>query len=176
MEQNRGMPTANRPDAELLRITIARESADIADARALFEEYARGVGVDLCFQGFARELAGLPGDYAAPRGRLYLARSANPSAGEPGGCIALRPLDVHSGEIKRLYVRPAYRGCGLGRRLAEQAIEAAREAGYRRVVLDTLAHMQEAIRLYRSLGFDEIPAYYDNPIPGALYFERRLAP
>jgi ribosomal protein S18 acetylase RimI-like enzyme len=158
--QNRGMEPV---------ITVAAGPQDIADARMLFEEYARWLGVDLCFQGFEQELKLLPGDYAGPRGRLFLAR--DPESGEAAGCIALRPFAGDTGEVKRLYVRPAYRGTGLGAALAARVIGAAREAGYRRLVLDTLAHMQSAIGLYRRLGFTEIPAYYDNPIPGALYFE-----
>lgn len=145
---------------------------DISDARMLFEEYAQWLGVDLCFQGFGAELAGLPGDYAAPKGRLFIAR--DPGTGDAAGCVALRPFEGETGEMKRLYVRPAFRGTGLGATLATLVIDAAREAGYRRLVLDTLAHMQPAIGLYRRLGFNEIPAYYDNPIPGALYFELRI--
>jgi len=150
-------------------ITLAAGPRDIADARVLFEEYAHWLGVDLCFQGFPQELAQLPGDYAGPRGRLFIAR--DPENGEAAGCIALRPFEGDTGEVKRLYVRPAWRGAGLGAELAGLVIKEAREAGYRRLVLDTLGHMQSAIRLYRKLGFTEIPAYYHNPIPGALYFE-----
>ncbi len=150
-------------------ITSAAGPRDTADARMLFEEYAQWLGVDLCFQGFQQELEHLPGDYAGPRGRLFIAR--DPANGEAAGCIALRPFEGDTGEVKRLYVRPAYRDTGLGAKLASLVIAAAREAGYRRLVLDTLDHMQSAIRLYGKLGFREIPAYYDNPIPGALYFE-----
>jgi ribosomal protein S18 acetylase RimI-like enzyme len=150
-------------------ITTAAGPQDIADARMLFEEYAQWLGVDLCFQGFQQELEHLPGDYAGPNGRLFIARV--PDTGEAAGCIALRPFEGDTGEVKRLYVRPAYRGTGLGATLAARVIGAAREAGYRRIVLDTLGDMHSAIGLYRKLGFTEIPAYYDNPIPGALYFE-----
>lgn len=153
-------------------ITIAAGSQDIADARALFEEYANGLGVDLCFQGFTEELARLPGDYACPQGRLFIAR--DPATGKPAGCAALRPFEGDTGEVKRLYVRSAFRGTGLGRALATRVLDAAREAGYRRLVLDTLGQMHSAIGLYRRLGFTEIPPYYDNPIPGALYFELRF--
>jgi GNAT superfamily N-acetyltransferase len=153
-------------------IAIATDARDIADARMLFEEYAHWLGEDLCFQGFAQELAGLPGDYAGPRGRLYLARDT--ATGEPAGCIALRPLEGDTGEVKRLYVRPAWRGTGLGAELAALVIAAAREAGYGRLVLDTLDRMESAVRLYRRLGFAEIPAYYASPLKGALYFELRI--
>ena len=157
-------------------IEAARTPEDMAAARELFVEYADWLGEDLCFQGFSRELAELPGDYCPPCGRLFLARTVHPARGEPAGCIALRPFDAHAAEVKRLYVRPAHRGSGLGSRLARLAIVAAREAGYRRLVLDTLARMEEAVRLYRGLGFGEIVAYYDNPLAGALYFELELAP
>jgi carbonic anhydrase len=153
-------------------IHTAAGPRDIADARMLFKEYAQWLGVDLCFQGFADELAQLPGDYAAPKGRLFIARDA--ATGEAAGCVALRPLEGETCEMKRLYVRPAFRGTGLGATLAALVIGSAREAGYRRLVLDTLGHMQSAIGLYRKLGFTEIPPYYNNPIPGALYFELRF--
>lgn len=151
-------------------IDFAREPRDIAAVRALFLEYAHWLGEDLCFQGFERELAELPGDYAAPLGRLFLAGTGTVAGGEAAGCVALRPFDADTGEVKRLYVRPAYRGTGLGTRLATLAIESAREAGYSRLVLDTLDRMRDAVRLYRGLGFREIAPYYDNPLPGALYF------
>ena len=157
-------------------IRIAACPADIAAVRNLFQEYARWLGEDLCFQGFEQELASLPGNYAAPHGRLFLASVAAARRGEPAGCIALRRFDARSGEVKRLYVRPGQRGCGLGARLARLAIEAAREAGYERLVLDTLYRMDDAVSLYRSLGFREIAAYYDNPIQGALYFGLDLPP
>ncbi len=153
-------------------IQAAAGPKDVADARTLFEEYAHWLGVDLCFQGFAAELANLPGDYAAPQGRLFIAR--DPSTGTAAGCVALRPLEGGTCEMKRLYVRPPFRGTGLGARLAALVIDSARQSGYRRLVLDTLGHMQPAIGLYRRLGFTEIAAYYDNPIPGALYFELRI--
>jgi len=172
--QNPGMVCAVTANPEPHSIRIAREPPEIAAVRELFLEYAGWLGEDLCFQGFSGELAGLPGDYAPSRGRLFLAVTAGAGANEPAGCIALRPFDADTGEVKRLYVRPACRGCGLGLRLAALAIEAARESGYRRLVLDTLARMDDAVRLYRRLGFAEIPAYYHNPIPGALYFGLQL--
>lgn len=151
-------------------IRAARNPADIAAVRELFLEYADWLGEDLCFQGFAGELSGMPGAYAGERGALFIAGAATGAA----GCIALRPFDAGTGEIKRLYVRPAYRGTGLGERLAVRAVETAQTTGYRRLVLDTMERMDAAVRLYRKLGFREIPAYYHNPIPGALYFERLM--
>ena len=150
-----------------------REAAgrlDLARVRELFVEYAAWLNVDLCFQGFDAELAGLPGSYARPDGRLLLAMRD----GQAAGCIALRRFDARSGEVKRLWVRPAFRDAGLGRTLATQVIAAARDTGYRRLVLDTLAPMASAIRLYRSFGFSEIPAYYHNPLPGAVYMGLEL--
>lgn len=152
-------------------IVAATGPQDISAVRALFVEYADWLGEDLCFQGFERELESLPGDYVAPRGRLFLARAHSAGRDAPAGCVALRPFDADSGEIKRLYVRGAYRGAGLGNRLALKVLESAREAGYRRLLLDTLERMDTAVRLYRGIGFREIPAYYHNPIPGAVYFE-----
>lgn len=137
--------------------------------RSLFEEYADSLGVDLGFQDFERELAELPGDYAPPRGRLLLAL-----APEPAGCVALRPFEPGVCEMKRLYVRPAYRGTGLGKLLAERIIEAGRKAGYERMRLDTLPTMGAARALYRSFGFAEIAAYRPNPIHGTTYFELAL--
>jgi len=139
--------------------------------RALFQEYADGLGVDLCFQGFAQELAGLPGDYAPPSGGLWLAEVADDIA----GCVALRRIDDERAEMKRLYVRPAFRGRGLGRALAQHVLEEAARIGYQRVCLDTLPSMGDAIALYRRLGFTEIPPYRVNPVPGALFLGRELA-
>jgi GNAT superfamily N-acetyltransferase len=140
------------------------------DVRRLFRDYAEWIGVDLGFQDFEQELATLPGKYAPPDGRLLLlVRGA-----EAVGCIALRRFDKTSGEEKRLYVRPAERGRGLGKALAGAIVEAARTIGYRRLMLDTLEPMVEARELYRSFGFTEIPAYYSNPLPGAIYMELKL--
>lgn len=145
---------------------------DLAAVRSLFQEYADGLGVDLCFQGFADELATLPGRYARPAGGVWLAVAGEQLA----GCVALRPFGDGAGEIKRLYVRPAFRGTGLGRTLAERVLTEAAAAGYRRVVLDTLPTMTAAASLYRSLGFVEVtPGCQSCGGPdGILYFARDL--
>jgi putative acetyltransferase len=145
--------------------------ADMDSVRAIFREYAQGLGVDLCFQDFETELATLPGEYAEPRGALLLAAVD----GQLAGCCALRPMDAtdypNAAEMKRLYVRPAFRGLGLGRQLAEAVLDAARQGGYSCVLLDTLDDMEAARALYEDLGFEEIPPYYHNPIPGAHYLK-----
>ncbi len=148
-------------------LQVQRPGADLEEVRALMGEYWTSFGFTPCFQGFDRELAALPGDYGPPRGALLLA---------PGiGCVALRPLDARTAEIKRLYVRPAARGRGLGRALAAAAIARARELGYARVVLDTIAdRMNEAVALYRSLGFVDTAPYSQTPTPGALCLELPL--
>ena len=143
---------------------------DLEIVRTLFREYATSLGFDLCFQGFDDELATLPGKYAVPTGGLFLARRLDAAA----GCVAFRPLKDGDCEMKRLYVRPAARGEKLGSRLAAHVCEAARAAGYRRICLDTIDSMREAITLYESLGFHEIAPYVFNPIAGAKYFAREL--
>ncbi|WP_239027157.1 GNAT family N-acetyltransferase [Ramlibacter algicola] len=147
---------------------------DIQAARQIIQEYADGLGVDLDFQDIDAELDGLPGEYAEPRGALVLARVE----GQVAGCVALRPLDTsdyaNAAEMKRLYVRPAYRGLGLGRQLAEAALDAARRAGYACVLLDTLDDMESARALYEDLGFEPIDPYYHNPIAGAHYLKVAL--
>ncbi len=150
-------------------IVSADSSERVAAAAQLFVEYAASLGVDLSFQDFDRELAGLPGAYAPPRGCLLLAVH-----GEPIGCVAVRPIDPNTCEMKRLYVRPVARGSGAGRRLAEAAIAFARDAGYAAIRLDTLPSMRSAQGLYRTLGFVEIPPYRFNPVEGTSYFELRL--
>lgn len=152
-------------------IELRRPAGDdeLAQAATVFRDYADSLGIDLCFQGFDAELAGLPGEYAAPTGELLLAWVD----GRLAGCGALRPLaDVdyaNACEMKRLYVRPGYRRLGLGRMLAEALLDAARRAGYSAMLLDTLDEMESARELYASLGFVEVPPYYFNPIPGAHY-------
>jgi ribosomal protein S18 acetylase RimI-like enzyme len=142
----------------------------LEDIRALFREYAASLGVDLCFQRFEEELSGLPGRYAKPGGRLYLALAG----GSPAGCVALRRLDGGRCEMKRLYVRPAFRALGLGRALAGRVIEDARALGHREMLLDTLKEMDGAQALYEKLGFADIPPYYENPLPGARYMRLAL--
>lgn len=151
-------------------IAEALGRADVAACRELIAEYQRSLGVSLDFQGFAAELASLPGDYARPAGRLLLARIA----AQPAGCVALRPLGPGEAEMKRLYVRPSHRGMGLGRTLAECVIDEARAIGYARVKLDTLPMMAAAQDLYRELGFTEVAPYRDNPIAGARFLALEL--
>jgi ribosomal protein S18 acetylase RimI-like enzyme len=152
-------------------IRDAETAAEIEQARQLFIEYAQSLGFSLCFQGFDQELAGLPGKYARSDGRLLLAEVD----GQTAGCVGLRPLKSEICEMKRLFVRPAFRGRRLGRLLAERVITEAREIGYTRMRLDTIAStMADALRLYRQLGFVEIPPYCANPIPDALYMELAL--
>jgi putative acetyltransferase len=156
----------------LLSVTLAKSPGDIEQARELFLEYADSLGFSLCFQGFDREVASLPGDYAPPNGRLLLAVDGERIA----GCVALRKLDEGVCEMKRHYVRPAYRGTGAGRVLARRIVEEAWQIGYTHMRLGTLPVMQAAIALYRSLGFVEIRPYRHNPIECALYMELELRP
>jgi ribosomal protein S18 acetylase RimI-like enzyme len=160
------MPGAQRE----ITVTEARFPEERAVVDELLREYAASLGFDLCFQGFERELATLPGDYAPSAGRLLLVRVN----GAPAGCVALRELEAGVCEMKRLYVRPAWRGLGLGRRLVEALLGHAHRIGYTTMRLDTVPAMVEAIGLYMALGFRDIPPYRPNPIPGARCLELDL--
>jgi len=139
--------------------------------KGLFREYANWLSVDLSFQRFEEELAGLPEpSYVAPEGALFLALVD----GQPAGCVGVRHFEASTCEMKRLFVRDAFKGHGVGRALAKKAVEKARVLGYKRMLLDTLAHMRPAIELYTSLGFQPIAAYYDNPISDAVYLSMML--
>ena len=152
-------------------IRSASTDADFAQARALFEEYAAGLAIDLCFQGFAQELENLSRMYGPPRGVLLLAEIECAAA----GCAAVRALDDFICELKRVYVRPDFRGTGMGRRLTEAAMQSARAMGYQSIRLDTLPQMQPAQRLYENLGFRDIPAYYGKPMAGQRFMEAVLS-
>lgn len=155
-------------------IDQVRAPQDLRDTVALFASYASGLGVDLAYQGFADELASMPGKYAPPGGELLLARAAD---GTPLGCVALRPIDPPGCcEMKRLYVAPVARGLGLGRALTVAIIGAAARIGYQEIRLDTLPTMDEAIGLYRALGFEAIAPYYDTPVADTRFLAKRLVP
>jgi len=188
---SRPLPLAGTPEIVLL---TPDEPDEIEATRAIFRDYAASLGIDLGFQNFDDELARLPGDYAEPRGALFLALVNTDDTvvavkGRPlqrfdggfahvAGCCALRPLDSadypNAAEMKRLYVRPEFRGVGLGRQLAEAILDAARGAGYACVLLDTLDDMESARALYEELGFVEVPPYYHNPIAGSHYLKADL--
>ena len=154
--------------AQIFQVTTREH---VEEVRRLFVEYGDSLSFSLCFQSFDAELAGLPGDYAPPSGRLLLVESD----GQPAGCVALHRLEDGVCEMKRLYVRPAFRGRKLGLALAKTAIAEARAVGYTRMRLDTIAaSMKEAVAMYRRLGFVEIPPYRPNPIESALYMELKL--
>lgn len=159
------------PSIEFVAPTTQEE---LNTLRSMLREYAAALRIDLCFQGFEAELAELPGDYAAPRGALLMATVNK----ELAGCCALRPLDTvdypNACEMKRLYVRPAFRRHGVGRQLAEAILDCARVAGYACVLLDTLDDMESARALYKEIGFEEIEPYYHNPIEGAHYLKVNL--
>ena len=144
---------------------------ELEEVRSLFREYSGLVSEALCFQGFDQELAELPGGYAPPAGALLIARDG----GRAAGCVALRRLDAERCEMKRMYVRDAWRGTGLGRRLALAIVDEAKSRGYRRMVLDTLPKLTTAIALYRTLGFREVGPYLTCPTPGAVCFELTLS-
>ena len=155
----------------MTEITLATSAKQIEEARSLFREYEAWLGMSLCFQSFEEEVAGLPGKYAPPIGRLYLAYVD----GEPAGCIALRKLEPGVCEMKRLFLRDSARGRGIGVRLIEQVIADAQEIGYAKMRLDTYPpKMGKAVSLYEAHGFYEIPPYYGNPHAGVLYMEKTL--
>lgn len=160
--------SASSPTIEFLTPATPEQ---LAATRLIFQEYADQLGVDLCFQNFEAELAGLPGNYAPPQGCLLLALVD----GEIAGCCAMRPLETvdypNACEMKRLYVRRNFRRFGLGRQLADAVLDAARIAGYHSVLLDTLSDMEAARALYQDLGFKDIPPYYHNPVAGAHYLK-----
>lgn len=160
--------------APAIELIDASSAEQLAEIRTLFAEYADSLAVDLGFQDFEQELQNLPGDYARPRGALLLVRVDQQVA----GCCALRPLDdvdyPNAAEMKRLFVRKMFRGFGLGRRLAEAALDAARQRGYQCVLLDTLDDMESARALYEDLGFAAIDPYYHNPLPGAHYLKAEI--
>ena len=154
-----------------LALVQVESSAQVAQARELFLEYEQSLGVKLCFQNFDQELAGLPGHYAPPDGRLLLAEYE----GQLAGCAALHSWEPGVCEMKRLYLRPSFRGRGLGRVIAETIIAEARNIGYRQMRLDTIEPiMKDAVEMYRKLGFREIAPYRPNPIAGAMYMELQL--
>jgi putative acetyltransferase len=152
---------------EGIKIRPAASAEEIAVARTLFEEYAAALEIDLGYQGFADELAGLPGLYAPPRGRLLIAWVGD----EAAGCVALRPLAEDVCEMKRLYVRPVFRGGGIGKQLAEAIIAEARQIGYAIMRLDTVPKLEAATRMYESLGFVRRDAYYETPVVGTIFME-----
>ena len=149
---------------------LVTEEPSLSRVREIFREYQMTLGIDLCFQNFEEELAGLPGKYSPPGGRLYLAYVD----GQLSGCIALRPFEENQCEMKRLYIRPQFRGQKLGKQLAEKVIEDARQIGYRQMFLDTLPSMISAQGLYRALGFCDIEPYCYNPVEGVLYMGLNL--
>jgi putative acetyltransferase len=167
------MGTKAKSSPQIL-LTGFHAELELPALKMLMREYADSLGVDLCFQDFDAELANLPGDYAEPRGALLSVRVN----GQLAGCCALRPLDTvdfaNACEMKRLFVRPAFRGLGLGRQLVEATLDCARRAGYDCMLLDTLSDMEAARALYEDLGFEEVPPYYHNPISGAHYLKVQL--
>jgi len=149
-------------------IKLAYDRLD--EVETLFREYHKMLGVDLCFQNYEEELANLPGKYTLPDGRLYVIYLEEKLA----GCIALRRFDSTRCEMKRLFVRPQFRGLKLGQILAERIIQDAKKIGYEAMVLDTLASLESAVYMYRKMGFEEVEPYYDNPLKDVIYFELKL--
>jgi ribosomal protein S18 acetylase RimI-like enzyme len=169
------MVTQSADEGAMFRIIPADSEAKISQARNLFREYAATLGVGVCLGDYDRELATLPGRYAPPEGRLVLAiEQSGENKEEAIGCAALRKFEEGTCELKRLYVRPQFRGQGVARELVQDLIAQAKSIGYRRVVLDTLPSMREAHRLYEALGFHQIAAYQKDPILGSLFFELPL--
>jgi GNAT superfamily N-acetyltransferase len=159
------------PGAPLAEVDISlADTADLPAVRELLMEYADGLCFSLAFQGFGEELASLPGAYAPPRGALLVARAGT----EAAGCVALRPLDPGICEMKRLFVRPPWRGSGLGARLVEAIVAEGRRLGYDRMRLDTTPEMAAAQSLYARLGFRDIAPYRENPVPGTRFLELTL--
>ncbi|NMG30280.1 carbonate dehydratase [Aromatoleum evansii] len=156
--------------AAKLRILSADDKVELDHVRQFFRNYAAWLGVDLCFQGFGDEMASLPGTYSPPEGRLFYAEHE----GQPAGCVGLRRFSEGVCEMKRLYVEPAVRGLGIGRDLVLAAIRAAKDLGYRRILLDTLPAMRIAVKLYREMGFKEAPAYYPTPLEGTIFLSLDL--
>jgi carbonic anhydrase len=154
---------------EIIKIT-ADDVKNLEQVKLLFREYANWLSVDLSFQQFEEELSTLPGVYVPPTGALFIARED----GQLAGCVAIRPFDNSTAEMKRLFVKDQFKGHGVGKALANAAIVEANRLGYKRIILDTLAHMKPAIELYTSLGFQPIAAYYDNPISDAVYLSLSL--
>ena len=152
-------------DRTVIRILGAEHTGELEQVRQFFRNYAAWLGVDLCFQNFDEEMANLPGRYSAPEGRLFYATVD----GKGAGCVGVRPLAEGICELKRLYVEPSFRGTGVGRALALAGIRAARQLGYRKIMLDTLPAMRMAVKLYRELGFTAAPAYYQTPIEGTQF-------
>lgn len=153
-----------------MNIKIVNATHLVDEVRILFNEYQKSLGVDLCFQDYEMELLSLPGKYDYPDGRLYLITVDEQLA----GCIALRRFDAQCCEMKRLYVRPSFRGLRLGQRLVDKIIDDAKIIGYQEMVLDTLASLESAVSLYRKLGFEEVSPYYPNPLEDVLYFKLKL--
>lgn len=153
-----------------MNIVSADSPAQLSEIKTIFREYEQFLNVDLCFQGFEEELANLPGKYASPHGALFLAVDEKQVA----GCVAVRALEEEICEMKRLYIRPEYRGTGLGRKLAETVIAEAGKLGYKCMRLDTLESLTEAMGLYRSLGFRQTDSYYHNPMQNVIYWELPL--